>query len=94
MKRMVSLILALVLVVLMLPIQESYAADPPQISLTTTGVTGYTVQDTNVKISDTVSASKVYVITLDSDSFSIYNASSENIRKATIYLILYQQEDL
>ena len=87
MKRIVSLVLALVLVVLMLPIQESHAAEPPQISLTTRGVTGYTAQSTNVTISGTVSASTVYVITLDSDSFSIFNASSENIRKGTIYYL-------
>ena len=75
MKRIVSFVLALVLVFLMLPIQESFAADAtPILLLTKDGVSDYTAQSAEIKIS-TASFNKLFVITLDSDSLEITNKS-------------------
>ena len=86
MKRIVSFVLALVLVVLMLPIQESFAADATPIPLTKDGVSGYTAQSAEIKIS-TASFNKLFVITLDSDSLEISNKSGSTIAKGNIFFL-------
>lgn len=86
MKRIVSFVLALVLVILMLPIQESYAADTTSILLTKTGVSNHTAQSAEIKIS-TASFSNLFVITLDSDSLEITNNSGSTIAKGNIFYL-------
>ena len=86
MKRIVSFVLALVLVILMLPIQESYAADTTSILLTKAGVSNHTAQSAEIKIS-TASFSNLFVITLDSDSLEITNNSGSTIAKGNIFYL-------
>lgn len=87
MKRIVSFVLALVLVFLMLPIQESFAADAtPILLLTKDGVSDYTAQSAEIKIS-TASFNKLFVITLDSDSLEITNKSGSTIAKGNIFYL-------
>ena len=86
MKRIVSFVLALVLVVMMLPIQESFAAEATPILLTKDGVSGYDAQSAEIKIS-TASFSKLFVITLDSDSLEITNKSGSTIAKGNIFYL-------
>lgn len=86
MKRIVSFVLALVLVVMMLPIQESFAAEATPILLTKDGVSGYAAQSAEIKIS-TASFSKLFVITLDSDSLEITNKSDSTIAKGNIFYL-------